>query len=84
MGYTMPVTGMPVGQSLDHCTGMPVAGLALCGHKASFVSDMSVGTKKVGSVTKDIHACIYIYIYILLYIHASSWTPVTGTFSGLV
>ena len=25
-------TGMPVGQSLDHCTGMPVTGLPLCGH----------------------------------------------------
>ena len=26
----MPATGMPVGQSLDYCNGMPVAGLTMC------------------------------------------------------
>ena len=32
-GFMVPVTGMPVrGQSLDHCTGMPVAGQASCCH----------------------------------------------------
>ena len=29
---------MPVEQSLDHCTEMPVAGLALCSHKVPAVA----------------------------------------------